>query len=290
MKELADWLTRIEGYAEDFYAAAAGEFKRDEQFAGFLQHLAEEEQWHRRVIGSVSDRLARDNGIAAAIALDSSTKEKIEAPFLACSSRLKSHMLTKEHAVDCIVAAEFSEWNDIFVYVVGSLKEAGQEFAFTASKMQAHKRHIERFIASLPGGGTAVAAMRRLPPVWHARILIVEDEVTVLSFLADVLSAEATVETAKNGTEALDKVKAKYFDVVLSDVDMPVMNGIEFFKEASLTEPKIAERFLFMTGKLTNETEAFFKKHHLRYLTKPMPIDEIEGAVTDILDKLPQTA
>lgn len=286
MKELAKWLMSVERLAGDFYDGAARAFGNDDELAAFLKHLAADEAWHYRVMESAVEYL-EGNTIDAAIALDAVTREKIEAPFLDCANKLKSAALTREHIVHCIVSTEFSEWNDIFVYVVNTLKEAGREFAYTASQMEAHKRFIEKTIEALPKGGAYLETMRRLPRVWHTQILIVEDHPGVLEFLNTILSVEAAVETAINGSEGLDKVRRKFFDVVLSDIDMPVMNGIEFYKAALQLDPRIGERFLFLTGYLSDETAAFIQERRVRYLTKPMRIREIEETVHAIRDKLP---
>ncbi|MEX0980475.1 MAG: two-component regulator propeller domain-containing protein [Bacteroidales bacterium] len=57
-------------------------------------------------------------------------------------------------------------------------------------------------------------------------ILIVEDNVKMLGFLQDVLKEDYLIETASNGSEALEIIKKCYPDLVLSDVMMPVMDGI----------------------------------------------------------------
>jgi len=49
------------------------------------------------------------------ISLDKITTDRIEAPFLDCGSRLDAGSLQREHIINCVVTAEFSEWNDIFV-------------------------------------------------------------------------------------------------------------------------------------------------------------------------------
>jgi CheY-like chemotaxis protein len=287
MKELAEWLIHIEHLAGDFYRNAADAFRNDEQLAGFLRHLAEEESWHGKIMEDIAGFLEKNRDMASAIALDEVTRDRIEAPFLDCGSRLGSDSLRREHIINCIVAAEFSEWNDIFVYVMNAVKGAGKDFAFTASKMQAHKRHIENFIGNLPEGKAYLLTMRRLPVVWQTRILVVEDYAGVRDFLIAVLSAEGDVDTAENGKEALEKTRERYYDVIVSDVYMPVMNGIEFFEAASRIDPRLAERFLVLTGYPTDETAEFIKKNRLRYLQKPMQLHDLTSAVKALLELHP---
>jgi CheY-like chemotaxis protein len=290
MHELTEWLIHIEQLAGNLYRGAARVFKDDERLAGFLRHLAEEEEQHGIVMGKVAGFLQKDKGRASAIALDEVTRDRIEAPFLDCGSKMGSGSLKREHIINCIVAAEFSEWNDIFVYVLNTLKDAGQEFAVTAKIMRTHRQHIERFIGSLPEGEVYKPMMRRLPAVWQPRILVVEDYFGVRDLLSAVLSTEGAVETAENGKEALDKVQNQYFDVIVSDVDMPVMDGLRFFTEALRLSPGIGARFLFLTGNPSEETLEFIGKNRLRYLHKPMHIQELQSAVGDLLEREPAAA
>jgi CheY-like chemotaxis protein len=284
MKELAEWLIHIERLAGNLYGPAADAFREDQQLHVFLKHLSEEEAGHERVMLNALDYIKKNYGIPATIALDQGTKERVETPFSDCRKKLELRALKREHIINCVATAEFSEWNDIFMYVIKTLKEAGREFEYTASQMQAHKNHIEEFIATYPEGRAFLETLRRLPPVWNTQILVVEDHAGVREFMRDVLSSEASVDTAVNGREGLEKVRSKHYDVIISDVDMPVMNGMEFYRETSREDPRVAGRFLFLTGFPSDEALHFFDTYHVRYLTKPMRISEIKETVSSIRD------
>jgi CheY-like chemotaxis protein len=284
MKELTDWLINIENLAENLYTNASTAFMSDRQFSGFLRRLAEEEKRHGAVMTRAADYLHRNAGIVSDVRLDDFTRDRIEAPFLDCGSRLSSDTLTREHLVHCIVSAEYSEWNDVFVYVMNALKDAGTEFSFTAAQMQAHKAYIEDFIESMPEGAKYLGLIRRLPRLWRPRILVVEDHDGVREFLTAVLSSEGDVETAVNGTAALDLVRAKRFDAIVSDVDMPAMDGMTFYGAAVKDDSDLDRRFLFLTGNPTEEFLAFAGKNRLRWLAKTILIHELERAVKKLLD------
>jgi CheY-like chemotaxis protein len=126
-------------------------------------------------------------------------------------------------------------------------------------------------------------AIRNLPQVWKEQILILDDEPSILSFLTRLLSDEGVVEKAVNGAEGLQKVKDNYFDVIVSDVSMPVMNGVEFYKHAAAFDPDIARRIIFFSAMINGEIEDFFRKNNLRYLVKPAPIEDILAKVNDVI-------
>ena len=81
------------------------------------------------------------------------------------------------------------------------------------------------------------------------KLLLVEDDELVRVMLARRLKALCDVTIAMNGQEALDKLKDETFDLIVSDVDMPVMNGIEFFKRVKKDFPLFRKRFVFLTGR-----------------------------------------
>lgn len=81
------------------------------------------------------------------------------------------------------------------------------------------------------------------------RVLIVEDDDSVRAFTARALQADGHVtETAADGDEGLERIKAEAgaFDLVLSDIRMPVMDGIEMAETAARAFPGL--RILLMTG------------------------------------------
>jgi PAS domain S-box-containing protein len=74
------------------------------------------------------------------------------------------------------------------------------------------------------------AARKRDPRLEGVRVLVVDDDAGICRTLAEILGAEGcAVETASNGVEALEKVEKTKFDVVLTDVVMPQMDGHELF-------------------------------------------------------------
>jgi CheY-like chemotaxis protein len=289
VNNIVEWLLSIEGMSGAFYDAAAKAFRGDEDFALFLNHLAADEKWHHHIIGIAARYQQEGAELAAVFSLDLETRAKIEGPFRERDGKLINGTITKSDVIECIALTEFSEWNDIFQYVINSLKESRREFEPVAAKMQQHKRYIEKYLAAIPDANMPLNRLRNLRPVWRERILIVEDFPPIREFLTALLSTKGTVDTAANGEQGLAKIGKRFYDVIVSDIDMPVMDGIEFYRRAVQFEPRIGGRFLYLAGGTEAEQEYFLKQNGLRYLTKPAPIKEIATAVEGILLRSSET-
>lgn len=62
-------------------------------------------------------------------------------------------------------------------------------------------------------------------------LLLVEDNESMLTFISERLRESFTVETAKNGAEAIEILRSSHVDLIISDIMMPVMNGYQLCKE-----------------------------------------------------------
>jgi DNA-binding NtrC family response regulator len=117
------------------------------------------------------------------------------------------------------------------------------------------------------------------------KILIVEDCEAIADSLALLLEKYGAVEIADNGQKALVKVDLDYYDAVISDINMPVMDGIKFYKAAVEADPGVKDRFMFYTSSFTTEHINFFIENDVPYLFKPAQVQDIESIVCEILDK-----
>jgi CheY-like chemotaxis protein/rubrerythrin len=283
LRDIINWLMNVESLAAAFYREVAEAYEEDRKIADFFNALSAEESWHLQVMKNALQCLPDREEIIAPFTLDGTTKEKIEAVFTEGSALLAPGGLDREKLLARLVTAEFSEWNDVFVYALNALKEKEREFAQAAAKIQRHLREIEKFLEDLPEGKKHLYVIRCLPPVWHEKILIVEDQAPIREFLKAVLKHEGAIESAPDGKEALSRLREEYFDVVISDIGMPKMDGIEFYKKAAELDPDIGARFLFITGRPDEGYLSFFESNKLRFLVKPTPIKEIKRHIDEIL-------
>ena len=80
-------------------------------------------------------------------------------------------------------------------------------------------------------------------------ILVVDDEPLVAAIMADILGLEGyEVETAKNGREALEKIAARSYDLILSDLQMPELDGVGLYHELERQRPSLLPRLAFVSG------------------------------------------
>lgn len=287
MKEIVDWLVSIEQMTRDIYRKAAELFKADKDFHRFLIHLAEDEKAHYQLMKRVKEYFQGHEIPPSAIGLDQQAKQRIEKPLMECLNTLSTGApLSKDIVLDYIVTVEFSELNYLFIYVIKHMPKESSEFIYPATLIQNHLRYLEHFLGSLPEGEKHLESVRRFPEVLKENILIVEDDSAIAELLGVLLQREGKITIAQNGAEGLRKVKKNYYRLILSDIGMPVMDGMEFFKNASRIYPNIAERFLFFTGDLNADRIAFFDKNHLNYLSKPALVNEIYEKVIEIMSKV----
>ncbi len=284
MQEIIDWLQGIEQLACDLYDESCTFFEQDEAFSAFLHKLAEDEAWHFHMMGSAADYLRKqDVKVTAAIALTQATRKRIESPLRRSCNSLSEQTLSKKQMIESLVEAEFGEWNDIFLYVTDTLQQYNRTFQYVAARIQGHQRRIERFVDTLPEELKPVRDMREMPAVWENKFLIVEDDAPLRFLLGHLLDEQGNIEMVENGKQALQKTRDHFFNVIISDVDMPVMNGLEFYREAAKENPDIRQHFVFCSGGITPDRKAFFKKHKLRYVEKPFGVDAFLQVIDGVM-------
>ncbi len=116
-------------------------------------------------------------------------------------------------------------------------------------------------------------------------VLVVDDEEDVRDTLSSVLKQLNYVPyVAENGVEALKVIEREHIDVVLSDLYMPEMDGIELLKRLRAQDSKIV--FLMITAHPTIETAVeAIKKGAYDYLTKPFHIEEVRLKINRALER-----
>jgi CheY-like chemotaxis protein len=115
----------------------------------------------------------------------------------------------------------------------------------------------------------------------RSRVLLVDDEPTVLSALRRLLSREHEVSTAAGGLAALERFRAgSRYDAVVCDIMMPDLSGIDLHRAVAELDAAQASRMVFMTGgAFTPDACAFLDRVPNRCVGKPFDPAEIAAAL-----------
>lgn len=118
------------------------------------------------------------------------------------------------------------------------------------------------------------------------RILIVDDELSIREFLEILLTDEGySVTTAGNGNEALEQINNLDFHMVISDIQMPNLNGIEVLKKVKEVSP--STEVIMITAYASTETAIdALKCGAYDYIIKPFKIDEIKLVIKNAFEKI----
>jgi len=118
----------------------------------------------------------------------------------------------------------------------------------------------------------------------NACILIVDDEIETCALLREIMEKEGyDVQVAHEGQAALDLVIGQHPDVVLSDIQMPGMNGIQLLMAIHQHQPATQVILLTAYGSLSTAVEGI-KAGAFDYLSKPFVLDEIRTVVRHALE------
>lgn len=118
------------------------------------------------------------------------------------------------------------------------------------------------------------------------RILVVDDEEEIRDFLYKALSRMGGfhVEVAETAEEALQKIEKDQFDLVLTDLKMPKMDGLQLITKISKSKPEILTVLMTGHGTIDSALEAM-KRGASDYLMKPLNLDELIIRIRKVLEE-----
>ena len=120
-----------------------------------------------------------------------------------------------------------------------------------------------------------------------SKILIVEDEASIRRVLVKILSEEDKshqISEAEDGLAALDKIKKENFDLILCDIKMPKVDGIEVLEFSKKIKPEIPIVMISGHGDLDTAVDSM-KKGAYDYISKPPDLNRLLNTVRNAIDK-----
>ncbi len=122
-------------------------------------------------------------------------------------------------------------------------------------------------------------------PPRRLTILLVDDDAPVAVAVGDMLALDGhVVEIKTDGHEALEACRRRDYDLVLSDVRMPGLDGPRLFEELARTGHPAVERWIFLTADTLSEaTREFLARARVPHLSKPFTIDELRRVVRQVV-------
>lgn len=183
------------------------------------------------------------------------------------------HFLTTEEVLDYL---------QVNLRTVYRLIKAGKIPAVRVGRQwRFRKRDIDNWLNTSRQG--ARGAGDRNPLAERPRILIVDDEQAVRELLAKTLTmADYDVDTAPDGPTALDRLRAAEYDLLITDLKMPGMDGLSVIREARRVRPDLA--LIIITGYSTEASAIEAINLGVSgYLTKPFRLPRILAATARAL-------
>jgi two-component system NtrC family sensor kinase len=119
------------------------------------------------------------------------------------------------------------------------------------------------------------------------RVLVVDDEWSIRALLHDILRLDQhSVALASSGLEAADLVERESFDIIITDMKMPGMDGAEFYRQVRQRDPAQARRIIFITGDTVSpDTRSFLQRVSNPVLSKPFKIGPLRDAIESVLNQ-----
>lgn len=111
---------------------------------------------------------------------------------------------------------------------------------------------------------------------------MVDDEENARIALSKILTREGyEVASASNGNEALNYLRSKEVELIITDINMPEMNGMSFLRELNRSHP--ASNVIMITA--YGEVESYVEAMNLgafEYINKPLKVDDLKKIITKI--------
>jgi CheY-like chemotaxis protein/glycosyltransferase involved in cell wall biosynthesis len=129
--------------------------------------------------------------------------------------------------------------------------------------------------------GVLSCIRRPAPAPRKARILVVDDDMLLTRYLVEALTGDGhEVDVEHDGHDALQRLEGRAYDLILSDLRMPQMDGAEFYRRLERDRPEAARHVMFLSGHSeASEYEDFLNWVPVPRLTKPVDLPNLQRLV-----------
>jgi signal transduction histidine kinase len=146
---------------------------------------------------------------------------------------------------------------------------------------------VELPIDARPTTRSEATELVSLPPIRERTVLIVDDDRDVAETLWELLQLDGHhAEIVGDGMMALDNLRSRTYDLILSDVKMPDSDGPRLYAQLERYHPELLGRIAFLTGDtLSPETREFLKHTRVPTMAKPFTLEQVRQVIQQVTQK-----
>lgn len=282
--EVVSWLKSIESRVGNIYSKAAESCINDKEFSSFLSNLAEDESLHSSFMSMVHDYLAKNKKpVMLDVFLDEKTIDNVEGLLEKFENHLAGEKISRKQIIEYMARAESCELNPVFLYIAGTFGTLNRETEYITSEIQSHLLRIHDYINSLGEEMKPTLNIETFTFIWDSRFLIVDDNESLRKLVCSLLSSRGNAEMASDGQSALEMVRQHFYNAIVSDIEMPGMDGLEFYQKAIEYDPRLKQNFMFYSANITPKREEYLSKNHLPFLRKPFGLSDFQNIIEQFL-------
>ncbi|MBW7956283.1 MAG: hypothetical protein H3C68_00190 [Deltaproteobacteria bacterium] len=281
MREITDWLCRVEAAAAEAYGLSAAVFSEDEEFVHLLLKLRADELEHYKAARKASELIANGASLPCILSLDRSDMEYVEDFLLFLKGRIKAGKMSKEGLLHYIITIETKECNDFMHYVVNWLFREGHLDRNAEELVVGHRKQLEEYVETLNWDSLVQRLDTGLSPLRGKRLLVVSRDGLLEEGIKAIYSGEEVVfDRALDVKEALESIGRHGYSAVMADDDVSGLD-LKLFSAATGLRPELKDKLIVLTRKPASDPS--FMLSGLRVLRKPARVQEIKNALSEIV-------
>jgi CheY-like chemotaxis protein len=258
-------------------------FDEDPNVVKFFENKFEVVKEHSQLVSRLS-RIPESDSYTPSDDIEGQSLEEIEESFRHIKNKAPIKLNRLDTSIDLLMKLEqFKATNPLFDHYIRRPSEKNYQARNVSARMQADQQSLRDFSKS-DSEHQSDELLRMVPQMHHPRILVVDDVEMIRYLLTRQLEDVYSIDCAEDGVEALKKLETNAYDIVLSDMMMPNMDGKKLYEQFS-ENPEISKRFIFHTA-YSGEPDDFFKNNNLPVIQKPSSRNEILEVISEKLQQI----